>query len=83
MFVTNVMCAWNPHVRRLFDAGKFREVAERSWRIHVHIDISLNAPIVGERAYLDVEKYIEKTDEPRDLGATLTGRQSGYQVIPS
>jgi hypothetical protein len=83
MFVTNVMCAWNPHVRRLFNTGKFQEVAERSWLIHDHIYISLNAPIVGERAYLDVEKCFGKTDQFRDLDPAFTGRQAGYQVISS
>ena len=83
MLLTNLMRAGNPHVRRLFDTPKFQEVAERMWRIHDHTDIPPNTPVVGERAYLYVDKYFEQKDDPRDLDPALIGRKSGYQVMPS
>jgi isopropylmalate/homocitrate/citramalate synthase len=83
MFLTNLMRARNPHVRRLFNTEKFQDVAERMWRIHDHIDIPPNTPVVGERAYLYVDKYFEQTDEPRDLDPKLIGRKAGYQIMPS
>ncbi|MDA0821219.1 MAG: hypothetical protein O3C28_02195 [Proteobacteria bacterium] len=83
MFLTNLMRARNPHVRRLFNTEKFQEVAERMWQIHDHIDIPPNTPVVGERAYLYVDKYFEQTDDPRDLDPKLIGREAGYQIMPS
>lgn len=83
MLLTNLMRAGNPHVRRLFDTPKFQDVAERMWRIHDHTDIPPNTPVVGERAYLYVDKYFEQKDDPRDLDPALIGRKSGYQVMPS
>ena len=83
MLLTNLMRARNPHVRRLFNTEKFQEVAERMWHIHDHTDIPPNTAVVGERAYLYVDKYFEQTDNPRDLDPGLIGRSPGYQVMPS
>ena len=83
MLLTNLMRARNPHVRRLFDTEKFQAVAERMWRIHDHGEIPPNTPVVGERAYLYVDKYFEQTNEPRDLDPALIGRKPGYQIMPS
>ena len=83
MLLTNLMRARNPRVRELFNTEMFQSVAERMWRIHDDIDIPPNTPVVGERAYLYVDKYFEQTDEPRDLAPQLIGREPGYQVMPS
>ena len=83
MLLTNLMRAGNPHVRTLFNTEKFQQVAERMWQIHDHTGIPPNTPVVGERAYLYVDKYFEQTDEPRDLDPALIGREAGYQVMPS
>ncbi len=83
MLLTNLMRAGNPHVRKMFNTEKFQDVAERMWRIHDHTDIPPNTPVVGERAYLYVDKYFEQTDNPRDLDPSLIGRTPGYQVMPS
>lgn len=82
MMLTNLMRARNPLVAKLYNTGKFQEVAERMWRIQDHADIPPNTPVVGERAYRYVDKYFEQTDEPRDLDPALIGRESGYQVMP-
>ena len=83
MLLTNLLRARNPHVRRLFNTEKFQEVAERMWHIHDHTGIPPNTAVVGERAYLYVDKYFEQTDNPRDLDPDLIGRTPGYQVMPS
>lgn len=83
MFLTNLMRAGNPRVAEQFDTVKFQEAAERMWRVHDHSDIPPNTPVVGERAYLYVDKYFEQTDQPRDLDPALIGRTSGYQLMPS
>ena len=83
VLLTNLMRARNPHVGRLFNTRKFQEVAKRMWQIHDHTDIPPNTAVVGERAYLYVDKYFEQTDNPRDLHPALIGRTPGYQVMPS
>ena len=83
MLLTNLMRARNPYVRKMFNTEKFQHVAERMWHIHDHCDIPPNTPVVGERAYLYVDKYFEQTDKPRDLDPALIGRKPGYQVMPS
>ena len=83
MFLTNLMRAGNKHVGEQFDTVKFQEAAERMWRVHDHCEIPPNTPVVGERAYLYVDKYFEQTDQPRDLDPELIGRKSGYQLMPS
>jgi hypothetical protein len=83
MLLTNLMRARNPRVRELFNTQIFQSVAMRMWRIHDNIDIPPNTPVVGERAYLYVDKYFEQTDEPRDLAPELIGRKPGYQIMPS
>ena len=83
MLLTNLMRARNPRVREMFNTEKFQDAAERMWRVHDHCEIPPNTAVVGERAYLYVDKYFEQTDEPRDLDPALIGRKSGYQVMPS
>lgn len=83
IFLTNLMRAKNPHVRRLFNTEKFQDVAERMWQIHDQVDIPPNTPVVGERAYLYVDQLFAQTDEPRDLDPALIGRQPGYQLMPA
>lgn len=83
MFLTNLMRARNPHVQQMFNTTKFQKVAERMWRIQDHLDVPPNTPVIGERAYLYVDKYFEQTNEPRDLDPALIGRKPGYQITPS
>lgn len=83
MLLTNLMRAGNPHVAEQFDTRKFQDAAERMWRVHDHCEIPPNTAVVGERAYLYVDKYFEQCDAPRDLDPALIGRKSGYQLMPS
>ena len=83
MLLSNLMRAGNPLVRKMFNTAIFQEVAKKMWHIHDHTDIPPNTPVVGERAYLYVDKYFEQSDKPRDLDPALIGREPGYQVMPS
>ena len=83
MFLTNLVRAGNPHVKRLYQLEKLVEVARRMWRIHDRHDVEPNQPVVGERAYRYVDHYFEQGDLPCDLAPELIGAQAGYEIMPA
>ena len=83
MFLTNLVRAGNPHVKRLYQLEKLVEVARRMWQIHDRHDVEPNQPVVGERAYRYVDHYFEQGDLPCDLAPELIGAQAGYEIMPA
>ena len=83
MFLTNLVRAGNPHVRRLYQLEKLVEVARRMWQIHDRHDVEPNQPVVGERAYRYVDQYFEQSDLPCDLDPALIGAKTGYEIMPA
>ena len=83
MFLTNLVRAGNPHVKRLYQLEKLVEVARRMWQIHDRHDVEPNQPVVGERAYRYVDQYFEQSDLPCDLAPELIGAKAGYEIMPA
>ena len=83
MFLTNLVRAGNPHVRRRYQLRKLVQVARRMWQIHDHRDIEPNQPVVGERAYRYVDHYFEQGDRPCDLDPEFIGAETGYEIMPA
>ena len=83
MFLTNLVRAGNPHVKRLYQLEKLVETARRMWRIHDRHDVEPNQPVVGERAYRYVDHYFEQGDLPCDLAPELIGAKAGYEIMPA
>ncbi|MDE0335964.1 MAG: hypothetical protein OXI64_13465 [Defluviicoccus sp.] len=83
MFLTNLVRAGNPHVRRLYRLEKLVETARGMWQVHDRHDIEPNQPVVGERAYRYVDRYFEQGDLPCDLDPALIGAEVGYEIMPA